>query len=60
MADKFVDFYKYCNECKFKDNSEEQDPCYDCLAEPVNEDSHKPMYFKPADIVNKRSNKNEN
>lgn len=41
-----VYFGKYCRLCKYKDRSEEQDPCYDCLVETVNEYSHKPVKFE--------------
>lgn len=43
---KFVYFWDYCPKCKYKDFNEEDDPCYDCLKEPVNVDSHKPTHFK--------------
>ena len=43
---KFVDFHTYCQKCKYKDKPESEDPCNKCLTNPVNEDSHKPLYFK--------------
>lgn len=46
--EKEVYFHLYCNHCKYKD-VEESDPygkCNDCLSEPVNIDSHKPLYFE--------------
>lgn len=48
---KFVDFHEYCNKCKSKDDSEDDvnSPCFDCLDEPVNTDSKKPIYFEPAE-----------
>lgn len=49
MADKEVYFYKYCKYCKNSDKDEGDDPCNDCLANPSNEDSHKPLYFKAKD-----------
>ena len=45
---KFVEFEKYCKRCKHY-NEDEGDPkskCYDCLNNPVNVDSHKPVNFK--------------
>lgn len=42
---KEVYFNEYCKICKYSKNSETEDPCYDCLHEPVNIDSHKPVYF---------------
>ena len=48
MATKEVYFNLYCYKCEHKDKDENDPsvPCYDCLAEPANEDSHKPLYFK--------------
>ena len=46
--EKEVYFHLYCPKCKNKD-VEESDPygkCNDCLNEPVNTDSHKPLYFE--------------
>ena len=38
---KEVYFDQYCPTCKYSDLSEDQDPCWDCLEEPMNYDSHK-------------------
>lgn len=47
MSDlKEVYFDKYCNQCVYKDLDESQDPCDDCLACPMNTDSHKPVNYK--------------
>lgn len=46
---KEVDFHKYCKKCKHQKKSESEDPCWDCLDQPVNEDSHKPIYFEEKD-----------
>lgn len=43
---KFVEFYVYCPQCKYNDQREDMDPCNDCLSEPVNNNSRKPVYFK--------------
>ena len=48
MAEKEVYFDKYCELCKHKDKPESDSPCWECLDEPVNDDSHKPLYFKEA------------
>ena len=40
---KEVYFDQYCKTCKYSDLSEDQDPCWDCLEEPMNYDSHKPL-----------------
>lgn len=49
--DKEVYFDQYCPKCKYWLTSEsEQDStiskCWDCLNEPSNEYSHKPVYFE--------------
>ena len=44
--EKEVYFGDYCKTCKHKKVSEQDDPCYDCLNNPVNEDSHKPIRWE--------------
>lgn len=46
MTQKIVEFEKWCNKCKYEDISELDDPCFDCISEPVNEDSRKPVKFE--------------
>lgn len=46
MADKIVYFGHYCPICAYSSLPETADPCDECFAQPVNEDSHKPLYFK--------------
>lgn len=43
---KIVDFEKYCKTCEHRDLNESEDPCFDCLDEPTNLNSHKPVYYK--------------
>ena len=43
---KEVLYYVYCKKCKYASKSEAEDPCWDCLNQPVNTDSHKPVYFE--------------
>ncbi len=49
MATKEVYFDVYCKKCKYWDKSESEDPCYDCLEDGWNEDSHKPVKFEEKD-----------
>ena len=44
--EKIVKFDEYCNRCAHKDVKETEDPCNECLNNPGNEDSHRPIYFK--------------
>lgn len=46
MTDKIVYFDEYCKTCKYEKTDESDDICNDCLDEPVNEDSHKPVNWK--------------
>lgn len=43
---KEVEFWKYCEKCKHYEAEDVKDPCNDCLAEPVNLHSTKPVYFE--------------
>lgn len=45
---KEVYFDKYCYHCKHWKVNENGEPCDECLANPGNEDSHKPVFFKEA------------
>lgn len=43
---KEVRYDEYCKKCMYEDLDESQDPCDDCLNEPSNTDSHKPVCYK--------------
>lgn len=47
---KEVYFYKYCKNCRYRDNKEDEEPCDECLNEPSNTYSHKPVYFKEKEV----------
>lgn len=44
-----VDFKKYCPKCKDAKTPEKNDPCNECLAQPFNYQTEKPIHFKEAD-----------
>ncbi len=46
LIKKEVFFIRYCPKCKHKDVPETEDPCNECLTEPANEYSHKPVKFE--------------
>jgi hypothetical protein len=46
---KLVYFERFCPECKYAKLAETEEPCDECLAQPVNTDSHKPVNYKPKD-----------
>ena len=43
---KEVRYDLWCSRCKNSELDESKDPCWYCLDEPVNVDSHKPLYFE--------------
>lgn len=47
MAQRIVKF-EYCNSCENFNKKEDDDPCFDCLDQPINEDSRKPINYKEA------------
>ena len=44
--EKEVYFDMYCKQCEYFDLSEDKDPCDECLDNPSNINSHKPVKFK--------------
>lgn len=51
---KEVYFGDYCPKCKFYETEETDDPCNECLNEPSNEDSHKPVRFQKSSKKDKK------
>ncbi len=43
---KEADYHKYCRICKHAKVLETDDPCNDCLNQPYNIDSRKPINFE--------------
>lgn len=43
---KEVRFDLYCETCRYYDLAESEDPCYECLENPVNCYSHKPVNWE--------------
>ena len=43
---KEVYFDKYCKTCKYSDVDDVKDPCNECLDEPYNYQTEKPVKFK--------------
>lgn len=59
MNEKEVDFFRYCKQCKFFTTPGYSDPCDECLGQPVNENSKKPVYFQEVKNSAKRSTRNK-
>ena len=45
---KEVRFDIYCEKCKYQNLSEQDDPCWDCLNQGYNFDTHRPINFEEA------------
>lgn len=43
---KEVYFNQYCKTCEYKNLKESEEPCDECLLNPINEYSHKPINYK--------------
>lgn len=48
MEDNYKEVYfgDYCNTCKYWGNKEEDEPCCECLENPINLYSHKPVCYE--------------
>ena len=44
-----VYFDQYCKKCKYEKTPQEKDPCHECLGEPMNLYSHKPVKYEDKD-----------
>lgn len=47
---KEVYFDRYCKTCRHAKKTEDESPCDECLAEPVNQYSHKPFKYDEVKI----------
>lgn len=43
---KEVYFHNYCKDCKYKNVDDMDEPCNECLEEPINLYSHKPVKWE--------------
>lgn len=57
IRDKIVEFDKYCKDCEYFDSPDYLDPCHECLNNPSNEDSRKPVNFKKKEKTEKKEKK---
>lgn len=45
-GDMLVDFYTYCKTCGYRDTIETEAPCNECLEQPTNEYTTRPVMWK--------------
>ena len=50
-----VNYKEWCPKCEHFKLAEHEDPCHDCLNEPVNDDSRKPVMFKDSGKADTKS-----
>lgn len=55
---KIVKFI-FCNWCVNKNTDEINEPCAECLENPVNWDSVRPIHFEPNNDFDKKEKKND-
>ena len=46
QAYKEVYFHEYCKKCKHKDLKDIEEPCDECLSEPTNWNTHRPVKYE--------------
>lgn len=46
---KIIEFEQWCPKCKHVEVDEYSEPCFSCIAEPVNVESKKPVKFEEKD-----------
>lgn len=49
QAYKEVYFHEYCKTCKYRKAANTDEPCNECLDEPINLNSHKPVKYEEND-----------
>lgn len=57
MDDSYKEVYfgQYCQTCEHRNLLEIQEPCDDCLNNPVNVYSHKPVFYKKKEERNDKT-----
>ena len=54
---KEVYFDEYCGTCEYRDMKDTDEPCNECLENPMNLHSHKPVKYKRQEPKPKKSKK---
>lgn len=60
IIEKIVEFDKYCKTCEYCSLDAWLDPCHECLNNPVNTNSKKPVCYKEDEKKVKEEKKKEN
>ena len=46
LIEKIVEYHKYCKTCEYEELAECDDPCHECLSNPTNRHTTKPVCYK--------------
>lgn len=46
QAYKEVYFHEYCKTCKYEKTKDTDEPCYECLGESLNWNTHRPVKYE--------------
>lgn len=46
QAYKEVYFGEYCKKCEYRDRNDTDEPCNECLGEPLNWNTHRPVKYE--------------
>ena len=55
--EQFVDFDKFCNKCEYQKVDQAKDPCHECLKNPVNTYTNRPVNYKKKEVTEKKVKK---
>lgn len=50
QIDREVEFNKHCISCKYENYSEQEEPCFGCLASATNRYTNKPVLWKEKEV----------
>jgi len=59
ILDKIVEFDKYCKTCKYKDTKSFEDPCNECLDNPTNLHTKRPVCYKEDEKLKRQEEKKQ-
>lgn len=46
QAYKEVYFHEYCKKCRYEKTEQHEEPCNECLLEPLNWNTHRPVKYE--------------
>lgn len=59
VVDKIVEYHKYCKTCLYRYCPQDEQPCDECLSNPVNQNSKMPVKYKRDEKIKEEKDKKE-